>query len=333
MPSKEHLRLLVRDNLPAIVDRMNRHLAGSDVRDLKTVLTRIGRGQQLPHWYDGLATSGTFPNLDGKTIGSVLEMILVATLEVGLFKDHGLKFRINPARGVDLPDLDLGVKTPSENFCTSEPFFSAYERIIGSEHDVVALLTDYQDAKKSPPLRVKIIKYRYLMKSQIADFNICALARKFRESLIRENEARAKKFFRFLAFVNQSDWRAKRILKMLQCLDDDTGIKAVIDDSKAHFEKTNQAREKKKNEPLSDEELSAIQEIKRVSPLPIGVIDAADNWVIDTHKDFARMPNDNEWGRLQAGPLDGQIGMSFALQWRYNFGRIFNGKEEEDDIE
>ena len=34
---------------------------------------------------------------------------------------------------------------------------------------------------------------------------------------------------------------------------------------------------------------------------------------------------------LVNGPLDGEIGMSFALQWRYNFGRIFNGVEGGED--
>jgi len=53
------------------------------------------------------------------------------------------------------------------------------------------------------------------------------------------------------------------------------------------------------------------------------VIQAADDWIIDTHKDFARIPNDNEWNRYLSSPLDGMIGMSFALQWRYNFSSVF----------
>jgi hypothetical protein len=53
------------------------------------------------------------------------------------------------------------------------------------------------------------------------------------------------------------------------------------------------------------------------------VVDAVDNWVVEVYKDVARLPNENEWERLLTSPLDGQIGMSFALQWRYNFGRIF----------
>ncbi|HUY90148.1 MAG TPA: hypothetical protein VMV10_15530 [Pirellulales bacterium] len=121
-------------------------------------MKRIGRGGVLPHWYKNLKKKGDLPNLDGKTIGSVIEMLLVGVLETSTFR--GLEIpalRINPARGIDLPDLDLGVKSPSENYCTSEPFFSAYERLLGSEYDILVLLTDYQTAKKSPPLKLQII--------------------------------------------------------------------------------------------------------------------------------------------------------------------------------
>ena len=69
--------------------------------------------------------------------------------------------------------------------------------------------------------------------------------------------------------------------------------------------------------------MSRIEDILQVSPHILGVINAADNWVIEIHKDFGRYPNDNEWERFMRSPLDGQIGMSYALQWRYNFGRIF----------
>ena len=33
---------------------------------------------------------------------------------------------------------------------------------------------------------------------------------------------------------------------------------------------------------------------------------------------------------LKSGPLDGKIGMSFALQWRYNFGSLFNGANDDE---
>ncbi|MGL4419394.1 MAG: hypothetical protein ACRCZF_01895, partial [Gemmataceae bacterium] len=135
MLTDTQLRSVFQAKLQSTIDRINAALKGKDIKVLEPVLSRIGRGQQLPHWYEGLKANNTLPNMDGKTIGSVIEMLLVAVLEKHTFK--GLKappLRINPARGVDLPDLDLGVKSPSENFCTSEPYYSAYERLIGSEH-------------------------------------------------------------------------------------------------------------------------------------------------------------------------------------------------------
>ena len=144
MPSKEELRRLIQDNLDEIANRVNTALRGDDVESLEPVLARVGRDNRLPHWYEQLRDEATLPNLDGKTIGSVVEMLLVGVLETATFRDLDTPpLNINPARGVNLPDLDLGVKSPSENYCTSEPFFSAYERLIGSEYDMVVLLTDY----------------------------------------------------------------------------------------------------------------------------------------------------------------------------------------------
>jgi hypothetical protein len=196
MSSKADLRTILQQKLPDTIARVNASLSGQNVEALETVLARVGQGQQLPHWYEGLKVNHTLPNLDGKTIGSVVEMLLVAVLETFTFTGMAIApFRINPARGIDLPDLDLGVKSPSENYCTSEPFFSAYERLIGSEHDVLVLLTDYQEAKKRPPLRLQIIQWRYLRGSQVADHNLCRIALEHREWLVHTDESRAKRVF------------------------------------------------------------------------------------------------------------------------------------------
>lgn len=284
----------------------------------------MGRGGQLPQWYEQLRTQHTLPNLDGKTIGSVIEMLLIAVLEKIIFQ--GLEIpplRVNPARGVDFPDLDLGIKSPSENYCTSEPFFSAYERLLGSEYDVLVLLTDYQTAKKKPPLRLQIIKFKYLYKTQLADYRLCQIAKKHREWLVTENESWAKKVFRFLAYVNQSDWRAKQLLRLLDCLQDATSVHRYIQQADKDFQKINEKRIAKDAEPIPRSDIESLQKINSIQPFYLGVIDAADNWVIEMQKDLARFPNSNEWSRLLTSPLDGQIGMSPALQWRYNFSRVF----------
>ncbi len=328
--NKPELRLVVKDNLAEIIKRLNKVLAGNTLVDLVPVLTRLGKGGKLPHWYEQLLKSNTFPNLDGKSIGSIVEMLFVGILETQFLNKYGINsISVNPARGVDIPDLDLGIKSPSENFCTSEPFFSAYERLLGNEHDAIILLTDYQTAKKTPPLRVSIIDYSYLHGSEIADRNLCTLARKHRDWLLSEDETWAKKIFRFIAFVNQSDWLAKQLVILLDRLDKPKEILALIEKSEEDFKRQNKKRRDEDREEIPEEDFKQIQRIAKIQPLHLGVVTAIDDWVADTQKDFGRLPNDNEWSRLKTSPLNGRIGMSFALQWRYNFGSLFRQEGDE----
>lgn len=326
MNSKQQLRDLVRENLHFTVKGINRALEGKDLDVLEPVLRRIGRGGVMPHWFADLKIKGVLPNLDGKTVGSVVEMLLVAILETDILSDKGIRFSVNPARGVDLPDLDLGVKSPSENFCTSEPYYSAYERLLGSEHPVVVLVTDYQEKKKNPPLRLQIVKAAYLEGSQLADKNLCETARALRENLLLENEAWARKVFRFLAFVNQSDWLAKHLLtglRLMYTADEVGKLSDLIKVAEKDFitKNDNAAKDDKESIPTGD--LEIIRRLCEGSPARLSIIDAIDNWVISHFKDAGRAPNDNEWERLKTSRLDGKIGVSAALQWRYNFGVLF----------
>src|SRR5262249_20942092 len=127
------------------------------------------------------------------------------------------------------------------------------------------------------------------------------------------------------------DWRAKRLLSLVDNLRDDAQVRATIARAEADFIKTNNTRLKKDKVPLPDADLEALKSILAVMPLHLGIIDAADNWVVEVRKDTARAPNDNEWQRLMTGQLDGLIGMSLALQWRYNFGPLFGAGDDEDD--
>jgi len=323
---KEEVRKLVQSNLKGVIARLNAALRGENLPALEPTLARLGRGGQLPHWYKELHATKSLPNLDGKTVGSVIEMLLVAVLETELFGSLSIPpLRLNSARGVDLPDLDLGVKSPSENYCTSEPFFTAYERLLGSEHDALVLLTDYQKNKRTPPLRLQIISFRYLTKSQIADESLCCLARMHRPWLLKENVSWAKKVFRFLAFVNQSDWRAKKLLALVASILDERKIIATIDDAVIDFGIFNKKRESQDRPLLLNSDLESLRKIQDIRPLHLGVIDAVDNWVVEIQKELGRLPNDNEWARLVSSPLDGMISMSFALQWRYDFGKLFRG--------
>ena len=59
------------------------------------------------------------------------------------------------------------------------------------------------------------------------------------------------------------------------------------------------------------------------------MIDAADNWVVQSQKEAGTCTNDNEWQRLLSGPLDGQIGMSL----RFNGDTISVGSFNADAAE
>jgi hypothetical protein len=323
--TKEELRKLVCEMLPEIISGINSALRGEDyLSTIHPTLMRNGKGGKIPHWYEELSKCGTLPNLDGKSIGSVVEMLLIGVLEATIFKSLDIPpLHINPARGIDLPDLDLGVKSPSKNYCTSEPFFSAYERLFGSEYDALVLLTDYQIAKKTPPLKLQIIGSRYVTKSQLADRGLCRIARKHRARMLESGESRAQRLFRFLAFVNQSDWLGSKLVSLIDAMDEVEAVRSLVEAAERDFKKTNAIRDSKGKLPLSDSALQSVQDILKVSPTLVGLTDAADNWVAENLKDSGRLPNDNEWNRLKFGPLDGQIGMSPALQWRYNFGSLF----------
>ncbi|MEY4569426.1 MAG: hypothetical protein RLZZ398_865 [Verrucomicrobiota bacterium] len=326
--TKQDLRNCVRNNTEKIRKLLNTSLTKTGAKKYEAILTRLGRGGKSPHWFQVLATKGTLPNLDGKTIGSVVEMLMVAVCETHILAETNCpSLKINPARGVDLPDLDLGVKSPSTNWCTSEPFFSAYERLIGSEYDAVVLLTNYQQAKKSPPLKLQILSVRYLEASEIADRALCRLAKKFRDnmqdSLGAGFQHRYTQFCKFLAYANQSDWRARQLIKLASKFPDPEAIRNALPLIKDDFRKTNKLAETKGKELIPESDLAALDLIGTVSPIEIGLVDAMSQWVTDVLRDAARDPSSNELARLLSGPLNGKIGMSFALQWRYNFQKVF----------
>ena len=324
MSTKAELRRLLRARLEQTMMELNRALQGRNLASLEPVLSRLGRGETLPHWYEQLSVRQTLPNLDGKTVGSVIEMLFVAVLETVTFQEGEIPpLQINPARGVDLPELDLGIKSPSQNYATSEPFFSAYERLLGSEYDALIMLTDYQERKLHPPLKLQVIGWRYLFNTQLADFKLTAVARKHRERLLEQSEVWTQKIFRFLAYVNQSDWRASHLLRILDTMENRAETQRLLGAAAEDFTKKNAQRAQTDREAIPIHELESLLSIAETQPQLMGIVDAADNWVLENYRDAARLPNDNEWRRLLTSPLNGQIGMSFALQWRYNFGRIF----------
>ncbi len=113
------------------------------------------------------------------------------------------------------------------------------------------------------------------------------------------------------------------MVSLIEKMNDPKAVREVIEAAETDFVRQNTQREREFRELIPDAALETLRGIREGSPLIVAVTDAADNWVAENLKDAGRLPNDNEWNRLKSGPLDGRIGMSFALQWRYNFGRLF----------
>lgn len=331
-PQASELRNKISENLELIQTSINHYLAGNDLNELESILTRLGRGGKLPHWYDGL-TKRSLPNYDGKTIGSIVEMMLLATIEHKIFKDipNLPVLMINPAKGVDFPQLGLGVKSPSDNFCTSEPFFSTYERLLGNMHDSLVLLTNYQDKDFKDGKSTLAIKQTKLLRgSELADKNLCALAKEHRNFLLSKNETLCKKFIQFLAHVNQSSFMANYLVTLLKNLQQEKKvIDKEIDKIDKNFEARIRKQIKKGEVPFDKAEISEILKIKDTPHQVEAIINCCNDWVIENQKEFARVANDNEWERFLVSPLDGKISISFALQWRYNFASVF-GKTTDD---
>jgi hypothetical protein len=333
-PTAQELRHLTDIHLDKIIVLLNNGLSGKNLESLEPTIKRLGRNGELPHWFADLKASGKLPNSDGKTVGSILEMVFVAALEKILKVDLNCNIpdlKINPARGIDLPDLELGIKAPSENYDTSEPFISAYERLYGNQCDSIVMLTNYQTAKKEEKFSLQILKWKYLKGTQIADSYLCKLARMNRDWVIdQDGEATAKRLFRFLAYAyKQGDWRCAQLLKMVAALQSPEEIKRLIKAANKDFAKQNKTRVDGGRLPLPDSELEAINNIEKFKDnLWHGVINATENWAVDVMQEAARIPTNLEWNKLRTGPLDGQISMSFALQWRYDFARIFKPQKD-----
>lgn len=313
------------ENISNIQFRLNEVLDAKNLDEIEPILCRISQSKTLPSWFTTLKEEKRLPNLDGKTVGSVIEKLLVCVLEKYIFSDS-FKLSISPAHGVDIPELNLGVKSPSTNYATSEPFFSAYERLLGNEYDAIILLTNYQEAKKITPFHLQILQIKYLKGTEIADAKLCTIAKSLRKKY-SSDDFFLKKAIRFLAYVNQHDWEANCILKLFdEILINEQPVAPLISKIEKDFKTQNKKNMKELKEPLSNDSLNRLKTISSITPASQAIITVAENWVIMTQKDSGRYPNDNEWNRFLTSPLNGKIGMSFALQWRYNFGTLFKNK-------
>lgn len=316
-------RDLISSRLGIVRDRLNELLAGKRLQRIASPLKRMNRGGVLPTWFEQLASRQTLPNLDGKTIGSVVEKLLACVLEKDVL-DSELELHVNPAKGVDIPELALGIKSTSENFCTSEPYFSAYERLVGNENDALVLLTDYQSSKKAAGrnngLRLQILDVKYLRGAEIADRHLCEVAEGLKK-VYAHDEGMLRRAIHFLAYVNQGDWEAARFLELLQRVVIEEGeLDSAFARIREDFRRRNQQNERKERDLIPLEQL---ERLRLATSSRENVVLQAEGWVLRTLNENWHSPSQSVWKRICTQPLEGKIGMSFALQWRYNFGALF----------
>ena len=125
----ERVRNFLRENMELLTYYINSAFRDSDfLGTLEDAISRNSPDNNPPPWFNELLREGGLRVTNGKSIGSIVEKIVAAVIEVYMIPiiDDVEPFfvMLNPASGVDLPQIELGIKSPSENWDTSEPFFS-----------------------------------------------------------------------------------------------------------------------------------------------------------------------------------------------------------------
>lgn len=130
-----------------------------------------------------------------------------------------------------------------------------------------------------------------------------------------------KRAIHFLAYVNQSDWEASCIIDMLHdVVVNGMDRNAFIRELRSDFVRLNKKYEKDGKPLLPSLALSRLEKAVQTAD---GIVLEAENWVTRNLNENWHSPSATVWNRIVNKPLEGKIGMSFALQWRYNFGPIF----------
>lgn len=314
---------LITSKLDVIQLHLNEALTGKNLRPLEAPLKRMNPGGALPVWFSQLATAHTLPNLDDRNAGGIIKKLLIGVLEKYVLEEP-LELHLVPTGAVTIPELELGVKTPSENFCTIEPYFSAYERLTGTGYDTLVLQTSYQDAKQSVAknhgLKERILDVRYLRGSEIADLQLCEIAENLKR-VYADREDMLRRAINFLAYANPMDWESAHFIDLLQRLGTgDLDLEDAFWRIRKEFMRKNRQHEKKGRMQIPPEQL---EHLERALTSPDNVVLQAEEWVMRTLNEHWHAPSRAVWDRILTQPLEGKIGMTYMLQWQYHFGTLF----------
>lgn len=123
-----------------------------------------------------------FGSTDGKAVGTYLEHKFKAFLKEKYIFDGG-----NSASGIDLPELEVDIKTTSimqpQSSC---PFKSARQKIYGLGYNLLVFIYKKEDNQKTKTSRLYILHTIFVEKNRTADFQLTTSINK-----ILENKANA----------------------------------------------------------------------------------------------------------------------------------------------
>jgi hypothetical protein len=193
-------RLVARLN--AIVNSVNQYLAGKHHEQIAEHLRQFEPKNALPKWLKHIEEHGRPAKTDSKSLGTIIEKFIKAEISRMLT----LTVSGSSASGVDIPELDLNLKTTSDRQPqSSEPFVSAYQRILGADHDVLVCIYNGEEFHEQH-VPLKIIRHRFLRQTQAADKVLCSGAQPLQRRA-RSDEASSKiwrRCLRALAYTKKS---------------------------------------------------------------------------------------------------------------------------------
>lgn len=254
---------------------------------------------------------------DGKSIGTFIEKLLTVLLSI----EQGCVFTGCAARGVDLPELNLGIKaTSNRQPQSSEAFKNAYERILGIDNALLVFIYNGIEFASGAEENLRCIQYYLLSETNVADKGLCAFARDARDLYLGKmiDEPKLKSVLRLLVV---SDKSKKEFLDMSR----------IVHEMAAIFTgKTNGVKFRHLDAKTDDVKgYLANPEIQAKLATAVKAYQAQ----------FLSFPFANDGiitdGQLKAflaHPLDGKISVSFALQWRFQFPLLNpTGAEESNE--
>ena len=256
---------------------MNEYLQGDMLDEISKQIIHLEPSGSLPEWWKELQSDGRPSKSDPKTLGTIIEKLLKSEIA----RRYNISITGSSAAGVDIPELQINTKATSDRQPqSSEPFRSAYDRVLGSEFDTIVMIyngAEFVKPRSQVPLR--IITSSFLDKTQVADEELCQVARDLQQ-LYRKGRIKkdvAERCVRAIVFSVKTSRLFKQFREILRIGDVDN-LPTVL--NALDQENVERGSYSDQNDALCTPE---------------------------------------EWKKFLTAPLDGKVSVSFALQWRFQF--------------